>query len=71
MSIKERIFDLVEEYFSEDEDVFVPGTSSIGVGFPCYDHREIISALDSLLDLRLSQGKKVQKFETEFGATLR
>ena len=66
MGIKERIFDLVEEYFSEDQDVFVPGTSSIGVGFPCYDHREIISALDSLLDLRLSQGKKVQKFETEF-----
>ena len=66
LSIKERIFALVEEYFSQEQEVFEPGKSSIGVGFPCYDHREVISALESLLDLRLSQGKKVQRFETEF-----
>lgn len=66
MSIKEQIFALVEEYFSDNNEDFVPGESSIGVGFPCFDHNEINSALDSLLDLRLSQGNKVARFESDF-----
>ena len=58
--IKNKIYSLVKEYFS-DETLFQ--TDRVSVGFPCFDHNEIISAMDSLLDLRLSQGPKVQKFE--------
>ncbi len=36
------------------------------VGYPCYDHNEIINCIDTLLELRLSQGKYVKKFENEF-----
>ena len=39
---------------------------TIGVGYPVYDEREILEALDSLLDLRLSQGLKTERFEREF-----
>ena len=64
---KEKIFKHVEEFFENSEDYkFVPGESSVNVGFPCYDSKEIVSALDSLLDLRISQGKKVQKFEKDY-----
>ncbi len=66
MNIKEKIFDLVEEYFSVEEEPFIPGKSRVGVGFPCFDHREVNSALESLLELRLSQGKKVEIFEDDF-----
>ena len=61
--IKNKIYSLVKEYFS-DETLFQ--TDRVSVGFPCFDHNEIISAMDSLLDLRLSQGPKVQKFEDDF-----
>ena len=37
----------------------------IAVGYPVYDEREIFAALDCLLDLRLSQGPIVKKFEKE------
>ena len=38
----------------------------VGVGWPVFDHREVLSALDSLLDLRISQGAKVREFEERF-----
>lgn len=67
--IRRKIHRLIKEYFEDPkiEDQFIPNKTKIGVGFPCYDHEEIISAVDSLLDLRLSQGKKVEKFESDFG----
>jgi len=65
--IKNKIYSLVKEYFS-DETLFQ--TDRVSVGFPCFDHNEIISAMDSLLDLRLSQGPKVKKFEGDFSAYL-
>lgn len=36
------------------------------VGWPVFDEKEIIAALDSLLDLNLSQGKKVSEFEKKY-----
>lgn len=66
-TIKEEIFKLIKEYFNkEEEGKFIPGVTKIGVGFPCYGPEEIISALDSLMDLNLSQGKKVECFEKLF-----
>ena len=66
--IRKKIYELIEEYFDyqEGKGQFIPNKTKIGVGFPCYDHKEIISAIDSLLDLRLSQGEKVEKFERDF-----
>jgi CDP-6-deoxy-D-xylo-4-hexulose-3-dehydrase len=66
--IRKKIYELIEEYFvyQEGKRQFIPNKTKIGVGFPCYGHEEIISAVDSLLDLRLSQGEKVEKFERDF-----
>lgn len=66
--IRIRIHRYIKEYFDSNkgQDRFVPGKTKIGVGFPSYDHKEVIQALDSLLELRLSQGEKVKRFERDF-----
>lgn len=66
MSRKEQIFSLITEHMNSRVEPFVPGTTAVAVGFPSYGPEEIISAVDSLLDLRLSQGKKVERFEREY-----
>lgn len=66
-NIKKEIFELIKEYYS-DETLFQ--SDRVSVGFPCYDHNEVISAMDSLLDLRISQGEKVKKFESDYSAYL-
>lgn len=38
----------------------------ITVGWPVYDEKEVVHALESLLDLRLSQGPAVREFEASF-----
>ena len=38
---------------------------TITVGFPVYDEKEVLAALDCLLNLRLSQGPIVKEFERE------
>lgn len=53
------------EFFSRREK---ESNSKIGVGYPVYDEREILELLDSLLDLRISQGKKTQLFEEQFAS---
>lgn len=64
---KEKIYSSIEDYFNnQTSKKFVAGESKINVGFPCYDSNEVISALDSLIDLNISQGKKVKKFEAEY-----
>lgn len=40
-----------------------PPQGRVTVGWPVFDHREIESALESLLDMRISQGVKVREFE--------
>lgn len=62
--IKKNIFALVEDFFKINEDT--TKDSKIGVAFPVFDHNEVNSALDSLLNLDISQGKKVKKFEESF-----
>ena len=42
----------------------------ISVAFPYFDHNEIINALDSLLDLKISQGQKTKEFENSFSKYL-
>lgn len=61
--IKKQIFEKVEEYFKMKTEY---NEEKIGVAYPCFDHREVNSALDSLLDVWISQGPKVRRFESEY-----
>ncbi len=64
---KEKIYDSIRKYFeNQSSSKFIAGKSKINVGFPCYDSNEVISALDSLIDLNISQGKKVKRFEADY-----
>ncbi len=46
---------------------FVPGKSKIPLAFPPYNAEEVCEALDSMVNLQTTMGKKVRKFESEFG----
>jgi CDP-4-dehydro-6-deoxyglucose reductase, E1 len=61
--LKNEIFLKIEEYFKNKEKV---ESKKIGVAYPCFDHKEVNSALDSLLDVWISQGPKVKLFESMF-----
>jgi CDP-6-deoxy-D-xylo-4-hexulose-3-dehydrase len=61
--IKQEIFKKVEEYFKSKKSVT---GQKIGVAYPCFDHKEVNQALDSLLDVWISQGPKVKQFEKEY-----
>ncbi len=64
MSDKQKLFSLVKRVVADQKKAFLP--SRISIGWPVYDYREIISALNTLLDLRISQGPKVREFEKQF-----
>ena len=64
-NLKNEIFNKVEQYFIEKQKNSTP-SKKIGVAYPCFDHKEINQALDSLLDVWISQGPKVQTFEQMF-----
>ena len=54
-----------EEFFRRRQSEIKDFEKKITVGFPVYDEKEVIAALDCLLNLRLSQGPIVKKFENE------
>ena len=62
-NIKQEIFKKVEEYFKAKKS---DPSQKIGVAYPCFDHKEVNQALDSLLDVWISQGPKVKQFEKEY-----
>jgi len=60
---------LFKKLITEELDKRNPQTMSTfkhTVGWPLYDENEIYAALDSLLDLSLSQGKRVKLFENSY-----
>ena len=61
--LRREIFEKVEEYFKKRGN---DPRKKIGVAYPCFDHREVNQALDSLLDVWISQGPKVRQFEKEY-----
>ena len=68
-NLKEEIFSLIKKFFDEKKEK--ESTSNdlrVSVGYPAFDEKEVISALDSLLNLRISQGKKVETFEKDFSS---
>ena len=54
-----------EEFFRRRQSEIKDFEKTITVGFPVYDEKEVIAALDCLLNLRLSQGPIVKQFEIE------
>jgi CDP-6-deoxy-D-xylo-4-hexulose-3-dehydrase len=65
-NIKGEIFELIKKFFENKKADLISGISKVTVGYPVFDEKEVISALDSLLDLRISQGEKVKTFERNF-----
>mgnify|MGYP000341794992 CR=1 FL=1 len=62
-NLKSEIFQKVKEYFEQKSN---EESKKIGVAYPCFDHKEVNQALDSLLDVWISQGPKVKQFEEEY-----
>ncbi len=54
-----------EEFFRRRKSELKDFEKTITVGFPVYDEKEVLAALDCLLNLRLSQGPVVKQFEKE------
>ena len=63
--LKQEIFNKVEEYFNKKKQ---NSNNKVAVGFPCFDHNEVNQALDSLLDVWISQGPKVKRFESQYAS---
>jgi CDP-4-dehydro-6-deoxyglucose reductase, E1 len=58
----------VKKIFTERQKEYKKNAhkNTITVGWPVYDEKEILRAIDALLDLRLSQGPAVREFEAAF-----
>jgi CDP-6-deoxy-D-xylo-4-hexulose-3-dehydrase len=65
--IKDRIRDLIKEYFSQkEEEQFAPGKTRIPLNIPAYDWEEACEAVESILSTYVTMGKKVKEFEAMF-----
>lgn len=60
---EEKLRTLVRRIVKERETKNTPPKGRVPVGWPQFDDKEIMGALDSLLDMRISQGPKVRTFE--------
>ena len=66
MQVNEKKFkELIKEELANRKESN-KGPFSHSVGWPLYDERELYAALDSLLDLSLSQGRRVRDFEEAY-----
>ncbi|TSC87211.1 MAG: Glutamine--scyllo-inositol transaminase [Parcubacteria group bacterium Gr01-1014_8] len=54
---------LVKTIMQEKKHDNVPAPGIVTISWPVFDHKEITNALQSLIDLRISQGPKVRQFE--------
>lgn len=51
---------------SREKQRHVTNKGRVNVGWPVYDEKEVLGALDALLELRISQGARVKEFEDKF-----
>ena len=63
---REKIKNIVKEYLSKKEEKFIPGETPILTGLAVYDHLEINSMIDSLLDGWFGLGRRGKEFEDKF-----
>jgi len=54
---------LIQKALKENSKDLLPPAGRVTVGWPVFDEKEILGALDSLLSMRISQGAKVREFE--------
>lgn len=59
------IEEIKKEFDKRRKDEQYEFNKNLTVGYPVYDEREVLAALDCLLNLRLSQGPIVKEFEKE------
>ena len=54
---------LIKKAVSESDWLHHPAKGRVNNGWPMFDEKEVLNALDALLNVRISQGAKVQLFE--------
>ena len=64
--IKEKIKQLVKDYFSLKTSEFIPGETKIPLNIPSYSWEEAYEAIESIITTWVTMGEKVQKFERLF-----
>lgn len=61
---RKKLIALAKKLVRERERASAPPEKHVPVGWPIFDEKEIVSALGSLIDMRISQGPKVRAFES-------
>jgi CDP-6-deoxy-D-xylo-4-hexulose-3-dehydrase len=64
--IKEKIKQLVKDYFSLKTSEFIPSKTKIPLNIPSYSWEEAYEAIESIITTWVTMGEKVQKFERKF-----
>jgi CDP-6-deoxy-D-xylo-4-hexulose-3-dehydrase len=64
--IKEKIKQLVKDYFSLKPSEFIPGKTKIPLSITSYSWEEAYEAIESIITTWVTMGEKVQKFERTF-----
>ena len=64
--IKDKIKQLVKDYFSLKTSEFIPGKTKIPLNIASYGWEEAYDAIESIITTKVTMGEKVQKFERTF-----
>src|SRR3989344_4517032 len=56
---------LIKKTLTESDWLHHPPPGRVNIGWPVFDEKEVLQALDSLLNVRISQGPKVKQFEED------
>ncbi len=65
VSIGAELRSLVKKAIAGSGWLHHPPPGRVNIGWPVFDEKEVLQALDSLLNIRISQGPKVRKFEED------
>ena len=60
---RQKVAKLTKQLFQNQPEGYAIPNDKVTIGWPVYDEKEILSVLDSILELRISQGPAVKKFE--------
>ncbi|MBX4192522.1 DegT/DnrJ/EryC1/StrS family aminotransferase [Candidatus Parcubacteria bacterium] len=61
--ISPQLRTLIANAIRESDWLHHPEEGKVNIGWPVFDEKEVLQALDSLLNVRISQGPKVREFE--------
>lgn len=68
--IRDKINRLIDSYFENEEERFVPGKSKVSLQVPSYGSEEVKEVMDSLFSKFVTMGEKVKRFEGSFSGYL-